>query len=216
MNPDIARKQMVEQQLRVADVSDASVLGVVRDLARDQFVPAGYEQLAYADTAIPLPHGQHMMTPQVEGRLLQALDVGPADSVLEIGTGSAYLSACLASLAGSLTSIDIHDDFVVAAREKLDDAGLDDVSLHCMDATKELPEGEFDAIAVTASLPSFDKRLLGSLKAGGRMFVVVGDSPVMSAQLVIKTDDENWISTSLFETELAPLVNASHPSSFAF
>lgn len=216
MNPDIARKQMVDQQLRVRDVSDAAVLGVVRDLARDQFVPAGYEQLAYADTVIPLPHGQRMMTPQVEGRLLQALDVRPTDSVLEIGTGSAYLSACLASLAGELTSIDIYDDFIAAAKEKLDDEGLEDVSLHCMDATKELPKGEFDAIAVTASLPRLDERLLGSLKAGGRMFVVVGEAPVMSAQLISTSDDKNWISTSLFETELAPLVNASRLPSFTF
>ena len=216
MNPDFARKQMVEQQLRVWDVSDAAVLGVVRGLARDRFVPRGYEQLAYADTAIPLGHGQHMMTPQVEGRLLQALAIQPADRVLEIGTGSAYLTACLASLAGELTSIDIHDDFVGAAGQKLEDAGIEGVELRCMDATRELPDGEFDAIAVTASLPRFDERLLGALRADGRLFVVVGQSPVMSAQLVRKSGDETWTSTSLFETDLAPMVNVSRPPTFSF
>lgn len=216
MNPDLARQQMVDQQLRTWDVSDPAVLGVVRDLARDQFVPKGYEQLAYADTSIPLAHGQHMMMPQLEGRLLQALDLGQGDSVLEIGTGSGYLSACLASLADTVTSIDIYEDFVDAAKSKLDEAGLENVSLRCMDATKELPPGEFDAIAVTASMPEFDQRLLASLKPGGRLFVVVGESPVMSARLVTRGDGDDWTSVALFETDLAPLVNVSMPPSFSF
>lgn len=216
MNTDIARQRMVEQQIRTWDVLEPSVLAVMKRLARHRFMPDDYAHLAYAETEIPLGHGQTTLTPNVEGRLLQALALRSDQSVLEIGTGSGYLTACLASLADNVCSIDIHQDFVDRAAEKLADADIGNASCLCMDATTGLPDGQFDAIAVTASLPRPDGRLLESLTPGGRMFVVIGEPPVMSAQLVTRGDGTEWQSTSLFETELAPLLNIAAIPSFVF
>lgn len=207
---------MVQQQVRSWDVSDADVLRVISELQRDQFVPAGYEALAYADTEIPLPHNQTMMMPSIEGRLLQALTLRPGHNVLEIGAGSGFLTACLASLAAAVTSVDIFSDLVAMAKASLADAGIRNVELICMDATADLPTGQFDAVAVTGSLPIFDPRFLGVLKPGGRLFVIVGDSPVMDARVVTNIGDNEWTTKSLFETDIPALLNASRPSAFSF
>jgi len=151
MNRDFARRQMVEQQVRVWDVHNHDVLHVLGNVLREQFVPAGCEDVAYADTEIPLPHAQVMLRPIIEGRLLQALDLRCSDKVLEIGTGTGYLTACLAGLSATVTSIDIHADFIAGAESHLAAAGIENATLQVMDATVELPAGEFDAIAVTAS-----------------------------------------------------------------
>jgi len=216
MNTDFARQRMVQQQLRTWDVHEASVLGAFEALSRADFVPSGFTQLAYADTEIPLKHGQKMMKPIVEGRLLQALELSRNHSVLEIGTGSGYLTACLALLAGSVFSIDYYEDFVAQATHRLSNLGLDSVTIERMDALAELPDGQFDAIAVTGSLPRPDQRLLAALKPGGRMFVVTGDSPAMSAELVTRGDGEEWQATSLFETDIAPLLNVKATPEFSF
>ena len=216
MNTDYARRQMVQQQVRAWDVLDHRILDIMASVPREEFVPAGYTSLAFADIEIPLGHGEHMLTPTIDGRLLQALGAGPEDDVLEVGTGSGFLSACLAKLARSVTSIDIHADFVEHAGNKLREAGIDGVELLCMDATRELPARQFDAIAVTGSIPVFDPRLVMALKPGGRLFVIVGESPVMDARLVERTGENNWRSTSLFETDVAPLVNAGLPEQFSF
>lgn len=216
MNTDYARRQMVQQQVRAWDVLDHRILDVMASVPREKFVPAGYESLAFADIEIPLGHGQHMLTPTVEGRLLQALDAGPDDEVLEIGTGSGFLGACLAKLGCSVTSIDIHEDFLERARHNLREAGIDGVELLCMDATRELPDRQFDAIAVTGSIPVFDPRLVMALKPGGRLFVIVGEAPAMDARLVERTGENDWRSSSLFETDVAPLVNAALPAQFSF
>ena len=216
MDISFARQQMVRQQARAFDVLQEDVLDVLGAVPREQFVPAGYESLAFADTEIPIGHGQAMMTPTIEGRALQALDLAPADDVLEIGTGTGFLAACLARLAGTVTSIDIYDDFIEKAKANLEDSGIIDVELLCMDATQELPERQFDAIAVTGSIETFDPRFVMALKPGGRLFVVVGDSPAMDALLVTRSGEDSWESTSLFETDLAPLVNGRLPPQFLF
>ncbi len=216
MDTDFARQQMVEQQVRAWDVLDPEVLDVLMTIPREQFVPAGYESLAFADTEIPIGHGQSMMTPTLEGRVLQALQPRAKEQILEIGTGSGFLTACLARLGGSVTSIDIHDDFTDSARANLEDSGVTDVELLVMDATESLPDGEFDAIAVTGSIETFDPRLVTALKTGGRMFVVVGEAPAMDARLVTRTGEESWDSISLFETDLKPLVNGNLPPQFLF
>lgn len=216
IDTDFARRQMVAQQIRTWDVSAPAVLGVLSELRRDQFVPAGFEELAFADTQIPLPHGQEMMTPLIEGRLLQALRLEARHKVLEIGTGTGYLTACLAALSGSVTSIDIFSDFIAMARKNLSVADVDNVELICMDAMAELPEGQFDAVAVTGSLPVFDPRFIEALKPGGRLFVVVGMPPVMDARIVTRIADSDWQTESIFETSLRPLINASGPSAFSF
>ncbi len=216
MKTDFARRQMVQQQIRTWDVSDPSTLRVLSELHREQFVPAGFEELAFADTEIPLPHGQMMMTPIVEGRLLQALALEPQHNVLEIGTGTGFLTACLAKLSAAVTSIDVFSDFISMAKSNLADARVENIQLICMDATKELPNGQFDAVAVTGSLPMFDTRLVDVLTPGGRMFVIVGDPPVMDARIVTQIGENDWTTKSLFETDVLPLLNASRPSAFSF
>lgn len=216
MNIDFARRQMVEQQVRAWEVSDPRVLEVLGELPREEFVPAGYESLAFADTAIPLPHGQRMLTPTVEGRLLQSLDLSAADEVLEIGTGSGFLTACLARLAGNVTSVDIFADLVEAADARLKGLDIGTVRLQQMDAMQALPAGRFDAIAVGGSMPVFDRRLFDVLKPGGRLFVVVGTAPVMDARLVTRAEGDQPRVTSLFETSVPPLINAPAAPAFTF
>jgi protein-L-isoaspartate(D-aspartate) O-methyltransferase len=216
MNTDFARQQMIQQQVRTWDVSDSDILAVLNRVPREQFVAAGYESLAFAETELPIGHGQVMMTPNVEGRLLQSLDIKSSDIALEVGTGSGFLTACLARLAASVTSIDIYEDFLESAAANLEDSGIKNFALQAMDATQELPDGEFDVIAVTGSLEKFDPRYVAALKPGGRLFVVVGFAPVMDALLVRRTDDRDWQTTSLFETSLPALLNGSLRPHFSF
>lgn len=216
MKTDIAREKMIEQQVRAWDVFDAAVLAVLGKIPREAFVPRDYQALAFADTEIPIGHGQLMMTPTVEGRLLQALELTGAEHVLEIGTGTGFLTACLARLAHHVTSIDIHEDLLKRSGENLADAGVDNVKLQLMDAIQELPDGRFDAIAVTGSIQEFDPRFVEALKTDGRLFVIVGESPVMDARLVRRTGDSDWHSDSLFETDIKPLVNGTLPPQFSF
>lgn len=216
MNTEFARQKMIDQQVRAWEVFAPEVLAVLSTIPREQFVPHGYEMLAFADTEIPIGHGQSMMTPTVEGRVLQALDLRDTDRVLEIGSGSGFLTACLSQLAEQVTSLEIHDDLLKRARENLADAALENVELLSMDATQELPDGQFDAIAVTGSIQEFDPRLVDALKINGRLFVVVGKPPVMDARIVRKTGENDWESESLFETDLTPLVNGAPPRQFSF
>ena len=216
MDTDFARQQMVEQQVRAWDVLDPEVLQVLKDIPREQFVPIGFESLAFADTEIPIGHGEFMMTPTIEGRVLQALDPEPGDRVLEIGTGTGFLAACLARLSGDVTSLDIHEEFTRTAQANLEDAGVDGVTLLTMDGTRELPDDKFDAIAVTGSIELFDPRFAEALNVGGRLFVVVGTRPAMDARLVTRTSEREWNSQSLFETVLAPLINGTQPPRFSF
>lgn len=216
MDTDFARQQMVDQQVRAWDVLHPDVLRVLKNVPREQFVPTGYEALAFADAEIPIGHGQSMMTPTLEGRLLQALKPTSSDKVLEIGTGSGFLAACLARLSRSVTSVDIYDDFLDTAKVNLEDSGIGNVTLLSMDAMQDLPDEKFDVVAVTGSTEDFDPRFVDALNPGGRLFVVVGTAPAMDARLVTRTGGNDWQSESLFETVLAPLVNGSKPPQFLF
>lgn len=216
MNKDFARQQMIEQQVRAWDVFDIDVLACLKSVPRERFVPEEYAALAFADTEIPIGHGEMMMTPTIEGRVLQALGLVGGESVLEIGTGSGFLTACLAELSTHVTSIEIYDDFIKEAERRLAECEIENVDIIKMDGTRELPEGTFDAIAVTGSIQTFDSRLVEALSPGGRMFVVVGDAPAMSAIRVTRFDEDNWQSDTLFETELAPLINGALPPQFLF
>lgn len=216
MDTDFARQQMVDQQVRAWDVLHPDVLRVLRNIPREQFVPTGYEALAFADTEIPIGHSQFMMTPTLEGRVLQALKPTSTDNVLEIGTGSGFLAACLARLSDSVTSVDIHDDFLEAAKVNLEDSGISNVKLLSMDAMQKLPDEKFDVVAITGSIEDFDPRFVEALNPSGRLFVVVGAGPAMDARLVTRTGDNDWQSESLFETVLAPLVNGNKPPQFLF
>jgi protein-L-isoaspartate(D-aspartate) O-methyltransferase len=216
MNKDFARQQMIEQQVRAWDVFDVNVLDALKEVPRELFVPEGFAALAFADSEIPIGHGQMMMTPTIEGRALQALALAGGENVLEIGTGSGFLTAVLAKLSAHVTSIDIYDDFLDAARRRLEDCEVDNVDLIKMDGMKELPGGTFDAIVVTGSIQTFDSRFAEALNPGGRLFVVVGDAPAMSATRVTRFDAETWQSDTLFETDLAPLINGASPRQFSF
>jgi len=216
MNIDLARQMMIEQQIRTWDVPNPDVLNVLSTMPREQFVPFGYEALAFADTQIPIGHGQSMLTPMLEGRILQSLQLGGNENVLEIGSGVGYLTACLSRLAQHVTSLEIHDELRKRAGDNLADAGVDNVNLLSMDATRELPDGQFDVVVVGGSIQTFDPRFVDALAIGGLLFVIIGGAPAMEARLVRKTGDNGWESDSLFETELTALVNGSLATEFCF
>jgi protein-L-isoaspartate(D-aspartate) O-methyltransferase len=211
-----ARRQMVDQQIRTWEVLDPRVLDALSTVPREAFVPAGYRELAFADTPIPLGFGQTMLAPALQGRILQAVGVNPTDSALEVGTGSGYLSACLSLLAASTYSIDIRGEFIAAATANLRAVPDAHVQLELRDAFSPVPLGEFDVIAVTGSMPVYDTRFEKSLRIGGRLFAIVGAAPVMDAILVRRVDGNEWIRESLFETVVEPLVNAAAAPRFVF
>jgi protein-L-isoaspartate(D-aspartate) O-methyltransferase len=214
MNFDVARTQMLGQQLRAWEVLDDRVLRAFAETPRENFVPREYRDLAFADTEIPLPHGQAMLAPKVEGRILQALQVEPIDEVLVVGTGSGYLAACLARLAKRVTSVDIFPDFATAAAPKLAACGIRNVQFQTADALTLTYRAQFDAIAVTGSVPALDDHFVSMLRPQGRLFIVVGREPAMEARLITLQPDATTTSESLFETVLAPLINAERPEPF--
>jgi protein-L-isoaspartate(D-aspartate) O-methyltransferase len=214
MDFQAAREQMVQQQVRAWEVLDNRVLEVLSAVPREQFAPSGYEELAFADIEIPLAHGQAMMTPKVEGRLLQALSLGSADEVLEIGTGSGFMTACLSQLADKILTVDIFPDFVDSAQQKLARLGIGNVQFEARDGLELRPGQRFDAIAVTGSVPMLTEYFIQMLRPGGRLFAVVGRPPVMDARLITMHLNGEWTEESLFETLLAPLVNAQQPAPF--
>ena len=211
-----ARRQMVDQQVRTWEVLDPRVLNAMSEVPRESFVPAEYRQLAFADAPIPVGYGQSMLAPKVQGRILQALGINAEDSVLEIGSGSGYLSAALALLGAATHSIDIHPGLIALARENLRAVPEARVKFEVRDAFDAAPLGEFDVIAVTGSLPVYDSRFERSLKIGGRLFAVIGAAPVMDAVLVRRVDSNEWIRESLFETVIEPLINATAAQKFVF
>lgn len=203
-----ARDLMVEQQVRPWDVLDARVLDVLATLPRDGFVGEAHRSLAYADLALPIGHGEVMMKPVVEGRMLQALDVQPGDEVLEVGTGSGFMAACLGRLARNVTTLERHRDLADAARARLAARGLDgNIDVVVADALSWEAGGRFDAVCVTGAVATLPPRFLEWLRPGGRLFVVHGVAPAMEAVLVRPTD-QGLQTQSLFETELPYLAGA--------
>jgi len=216
LNVEFARTQMVAQQVRAWSVLDERVLATLDAVHREDFVPERFRDVAFADIAIPLGHGQVMLPPKIDGRILQALELGQDDAVLEVGTGTGFLTACLASLAGSIRSVEIYPDLAALASRNLRAAGVTGVSVETLDAWRREEVGRYDAIVVSGSLPTYDARFERALKAGGRLFIVVGQSPAMQALLVRRAGDSPAARTSLFETDIPPLVNAQQPPRFVF
>ena len=216
MQTQDARVQMIEQQVRAWDVLDARVLDVMSRVPRELFAPPEQRFLAYADVEVPLSRGQHMLRPSVTGRLLQAVLPTPGESVLEVGTGTGFVSACLHALGGGVTSLELYPELAEAARENLAALGVRGVQVIDADALRIDGGRRYDVIAVTASLPVYDARFERALNVGGRLFVVVGESPVMEARLVRRMAEDAWSSRSLFETVIDALVNAQRPAEFTF
>jgi len=211
-----ARQQMVSQQIRTWEVLDSRVLDAMSTVPREAFVPPPYRELAFADAPIPIGSGQSMLAPKLQGRILQALGVNPTDSVLEIGSGTGYLSACLSLLGASAHSIDIHAGLIAFAQANLRAVPQAKVQFEIRDAFGSARFSEYDVVAVTGSLPVYDTRFEQALRVGGRLFVVVGEAPVMDAVLVRRVDGNEWIRESLFETVIDPLINATAAQKFVF
>ena len=217
-----ARYNMVEQQVRPWDVLDAAVLEVISEIPREDFVPQDQKNLAYADTRILLGsyegHPQRMLNPNIEGRLLQALDIQNDDIVLEIGTGSGYLTACLAHLGRHVDSVDIDPAMTAMAENNLATLNVSNVSLSTGDAADDWNEQKpyYDVIAITASMRAVPNAYRNRLKTGGRLFVICGEAPVMKALLITRIDKNEWREEELFETSVEPLIHAEPKRQFIF
>ena len=217
MNFDQARANMVEQQIRPWEVLDQAVLDLLYAVPREDFVPRAYRALAFADMEIPIGEGEKMMAPKIEARCVQELAPRKHERVLEVGTGSGYLTALLAHRAAHVHSVEIRPALAAFGRENLARHGADNVTLEIGDAARGWPtRAPYDAIVLTGSTPVLPRALLDQLAPGGRLFAVVGEPPVMVARLVTCTAPGAFRTVELFDTLLAPLVNAEQAPRFRF
>ena len=216
---DIERNRffMVEQQIRTWEVLDPVVLDLLMRVHREDFVPPAHRALAFAEMEIPLGHGEAMLSPKIEARMVQELMIRNTDSVLEIGTGSGYMTALLASLARHVCSVDIVPDFTRTAATRLSAAGIANVTFETGDAARGWDKhGPYDVIVLTGSVPVLPEGFQQSLNAGGRLIAVVGEAPAMQAQLITRAQGNAYHTVTLFETCIPPLKNALQPQRFQF
>jgi len=211
-----ARFNMVEQQIRPWDVLDERVLDLLFNVRREEFVPREYRALAFADLEIPLSPNARMWTPKMEARVLQELRLSSNDRVLEIGTGSGYFTALLASQAGEVETVEVDARLATEARARLARHQYRNVRVIEGDGARGYGDGTYDVIVLTGSTPVLPERFFEQLKPEGRVFAVVGDPPVMEARLIRQTPSGAPAATNLFETAIAPLVNAAAPPRFQF
>lgn len=217
INIESARHNMVVSQIRTGSVLDDRILELVARGPRQDFVPDALRNLAFVDMQIPLGHGEVMMTPLVEARLLQELMIKPGDRILEIGTGSGYMTWLLAQLGDRVHSVEIRAEFTARASEKLAAHGAHNVELEIGDGARGWDNhAPYDVILVTGSLPVLPEAFKKNLAAGGRLIAIVGRSPAMEAQRVTRVTETSFDSRGLFETDLPPLKNALTPSEFVF
>ncbi len=212
-----ARYNMIEQQIRPWEVLDQNVLDAIATIPREQFVPAAWRNMAFTDFSIPLPHGQLMMPPRLEARLLQAVAARGFETVLEVGTGSGYLTALLASQAKHVYSVDLQADFIADAGEQLAAHGITNVTLEQGDAGHGWDQhAPYDIIVLTGSVPELPPEFAVALREGGRLFAVVGEAPVMQARLLTRTATRQWSDEVLFETVTPALDNVAALTEFVF
>ncbi len=215
LNIEQARFNMIEQQIRTWEVLDQRILEILTQTSREEFVPPAHRALAFAELAIPLGHGQRMLQPKMEGRILQSLSIRTTDRILEIGTGSGYLTACLAKLGKHVDSVDIYSDFIAAATQRLAVHQLGNVTLTAGDAAAGWSQGSpYDVIAISGSLPAATPAFEQQLAPGGRLFMVTGSAPAMQAWLVTCVGANDFSRECLFETVLQPLINARTAQQF--
>jgi protein-L-isoaspartate(D-aspartate) O-methyltransferase len=213
-----ARFNMIEQQIRTWEVLDTTVLELLKQIPRESFVAPQYAGIAFADLEIPIGHGQTMLSPKLEGRIVQALEIKDSDRVLEIGTGSGYLTALLAFMAQEVISVEIHPELSQVAEQRLVQQKIGNVMLETGDAARGWPtHAPYDVIVYTGSLPvAPGSAVEQSLSIGGRMFIVIGEAPVMQATLIERITAEDFRRDVLFETCLPSLENAPQPERFYF
>lgn len=217
MNFETARHNMIEQQIRPWNVLDLNVLNLLNEVHREDFVPAEYKNEALVDTEIPLGNGEFMLAPRLEARFLQALDIKPHETVLEVGTGSGYMTALLAQLALRVISVDIDQDMSQEAGRKLAAHDISNVTLEIGDAANGWDEqAPYDVIILTGSTPKLSDKFELSLNINGRLLAVVGDEPNMEVQLITRTGEKEFKRENLFETVVPPLKNAPEPARFTF
>jgi protein-L-isoaspartate(D-aspartate) O-methyltransferase len=221
MNIEQARFNMIEQQIRTWDVLDQDVLDLLMVVKREAFVPAVYKSLAFMDTEIPLPHGENMLVPKLEARILQEAAVKKHENVLEIGAGSGYMAALLAYKARHVTTVEIEPGLAAMAEKNLADYGITNVDVVQGDGARGWAgsghsSAPYDVIVISGSLPLLPDAFLQQIKIGGRILAVVGTAPVMSAEIVTRVSDVAYHTTKLFETSVKPLRNALAPSHFKF
>ncbi|HAN56127.1 MAG TPA: protein-L-isoaspartate O-methyltransferase [Betaproteobacteria bacterium] len=217
MNIEQARFNMIEQQIRTWDVLDQDVLNLLSKVKREEFVPQTYRTLAFVDMEIPLGHGEAMMQPKMEARIIQELAIQKTDKILEIGTGSGYLTALLAHQGHHVHSVDIAPEFKTQSEAKLKAHGFNNVSLEVGDAAAGWSRhGPYDVIVLTGSTPVLPEVFKHDLKPGGRLFAIVGDAPTMHAKLITCVAAGAYNSVTLFETSVKPLINAVQPERFVF
>jgi protein-L-isoaspartate(D-aspartate) O-methyltransferase len=221
MNLEQARTNMVEQQIRTWEVLDQDILDLLYVVPREEFVPQKHRELAFSDMEIPIGEGvkagERMWQPKMEARVLQELNVRKTDRVLEVGTGSGYLTALLSHRAAQVVSVEIKPALAAFGRANLERHGTDNVILEIGDAARGWPaHAPYDVIVLTGSTPLLPPSLLEQLAPGGRLFAVVGEAPAMSARLVLSFEAGAIRSSTLFETVVAPLANAERPSRFRF
>lgn len=215
-NMELARFNMVEQQIRPWDVLDADVLDLIKKVKREHFVPVDKQSQAFMDVEIPLGHNVKMWAPRVEARALQSLKLKPTDRVLEVGTGSGYLTALLSRMAEHVTSVELVQELSARAARILASHHFDNVTLEVGDASKGWGNEKYDAIVLTGSVPMPPQSFYDMLKVGGRLFAIVGDAPAMHALQVSCVAPGVFETTTLFETCVEPLVNAPQPERFVF
>jgi len=217
MNTEQARFNMIEQQIRPWNVLDASVLSLLAVVRREDFVPAEHRSLAFMDVEVPLGAGQCMLPPRVEARVLQEMQFQRHEKVLEIGTGSGYMAALLGHKVQTVHTLETDPGLAAKASENLRRAGVLNVSVHQQDGSKGLAgEAPFDAIVLSGSVAEVPQALLAQLKVGGRLFAIVGDEPVMVAQIITRTGEQTYASRSLFDTIAQRLVGFSEHNAFTF
>jgi len=211
------RQQMISQQIRCWSVLDENVLQAMMDVPRELFVPPQYRELAFADTCIPLGNGQHTFAPKVEGRLLQAAALQPADEALLIGVGNGYLAACMARLTKQVRCIEAQAGLAEQARKNLLAAVVNNASVEVGDASVLNPGNTYDAIVIGGSLPVYDSRFERMLKPGGRLIMITGEPPAMQVNRIVRLSVNQWRREVLFETsDVPPLLGATKPQAFVF
>jgi len=217
MNIEQARTNMIKQQCRAWGVLDDDILALFERTPREDFVPKRYQHLAFADMAIPLGHGQSMLAPKEEARILDALKINPNERVLEIGSGSGFFTLLLAHQAKQVDSVDIFEDFITLAGQKLQSHNIYNIDLQTADALAGYKKNtHYDVIVITGAMPVLPKHFLAQLNHHGRLFAYLGKAPAMQATLITKLDETNTQTTVLFETVVAPLINVHAPSEFVF